>query len=454
MAIRTIELRHEIDIKKKALESIRKKIDEFATRETELADKIAMATDENREAIENEIAEFTQEKSACDGNARHLEEEISDLEAELEQAEELENPEPVIDEPMIERKEVRTMISRTNFFGMTMEQRDAFMARSEVKAFVSDIKNLRGVTNGNVTIPTVIFDLLKERITDYSKLIKHIRLVVANGNGRLPIAGTIPEAVWTEACGKINELTWGFNNLDINNFKVAGFIPICNALLEDSDVAILTEVVEMLGRAIGIAVDKAILYGTGTKMPMGICTRLAQTSQPSTYPATARAWADLHTSNVITVPSASTELKMFKAIVEASGKAKGSYSTGGKFWAMNNATYTKLMANALGANMNGAIVGGMNREMPVIGGAIEILEFMADDTIVGGYGDLYLLGQRKDITVQSSEHYRFVEDQTVVKGVARYDGAPAIAEGFVAIGLGSAPTMTATFAPDTANPEE
>ena len=47
---------------------------------------------------------------------------------------------------------------------------------------------------------------------------------------------------------------------------------------------------------------------------------------------------------------------------------------------------------------------------------------------------------------------KFLEDQTVFKGTARYDGQPVIAEGFVAVGIGGVtPTAAMTFAPDTAN---
>ena len=55
--------------------------------------------------------------------------------------------------------------------------------------------------------------------------------------------------------------------------------------------------------------------------------------------------------------------------------------------------------------------------------------------------------------MSQSEHYRFVEDQTVFKGTARYDGMPVIANGFVAIGIsGTEPTASAvTFATDSAN---
>ena len=76
--------------------------------------------------------------------------------------------------------------------------------------------------------------------------------------------------------------------------------------------------------------------------------------------------------------------------------------------------------------------------------------------IVGGFGDLYLLAEREGASVAQSEHVRFIEDQTVFKGTARYDGVPVIAEGFVAIGIsGAKPAANAvTFAADKANNAE
>ena len=82
--------------------------------------------------------------------------------------------------------------------------------------------------------------------------------------------------------------------------------------------------------------------------------------------------------------------------------------------------------------------------MPGIGGPIEELSFIPDGVIIGGYGDLYVLAERAGASVASSEHALFIEDQTVIKGTARYDGMPAVPEGFVAIGInGVKPTADA-----------
>lgn len=122
---------------------------------------------------------------------------------------------------------------------------------------------------------------------------------------------------------------------------------------------------------------------------------------------------------------------------------------------MNEATYTKLIAAAMNVDAGGAIVAGVSGVMPVVGGIIEVLDFIPDDMIFGGYLDLYVLAERAGTRLEQSEHVRFLNDQTVFRGVARYDGNVAIAEAFVAIGIdGTTPSAAGiSFAPDVANSE-
>ena len=59
------------------------------------------------------------------------------------------------------------------------------------------------------------------------------------------------------------------------------------------------------------------------------------------------------------------------------------------------------------------------------------------------------------MSLATSEHVRFVEDQTVFKGTARYDGKPAIAEAFVVFAInGATATTSMAFAQDKANTAE
>lgn len=447
-------LKKSIDDKRAELKKLENLDADFEAREKELETAISEITiEEERDAVSAEIDKFDADKAEHEANKTKLNEEIRNLEAELESMEETE--EAPAEEPKEERKENVSMETR-NFYGMNAQERDMFFEREDVKSFLGEvrsaIKEKRAITNVGLTVPEVMLGVLRENIMEYSKLYKHVNVRQISGEGRMIVMGTIPEAVWTDCCANLNELDLAFNDVEVNCWKVGGYFAVCNANIEDSDIDLMSELLTVIGQAIGLALDKAILYGTGTRMPLGVVTRLAQTSAPADYPATARAWADLHTSNIISVAATTDPAEFFKDIVLAFGAAKGKYSRGEKVFVMNEKTYTTLTANALVINAAGAIVSGVNGSMPVAGGVIEVLDFVPDNVIIGGYFDLYLLAERAGQKFATSEHVRFLQDQTVMKGTARYDGQPAIAEGFVAIGIeGTTPNATMTFAADTAN---
>ena len=454
MALKTLLLKKDLDNKRKAFAELAKRDAEFEARNAELEAAIEeIETDEQRDAVNEEIEKFKAEEAEHVQAKTDLDAEIRGLEAELD-ALEAEQEKPV-EEPVVERKEHKNMETR-RFFKMTSQERDAFFAREDVTSFLGEIrtciKEKRALTNVGLTIPEVMLGLIRENIMEYSKLYKHVYVRSISGDGRMVVMGAIPEAVWTDCCANLNELSLSFYDAEVNCWKVGGYFAVCNANLEDSDIALATEILTAIGQAIGLALDKAILYGTGTRMPLGVVTRLVQTQAPADYPTTARPWADLHTSNIKTIASTVTGIDLFKAIVLDAGAAKSKYSRGTKVWVMNEETYTAVVAAGMSIDANGAIVAGVNGVMPVVGGVIEVLNFVPNNVIIGGYFDNYLLAERAGARFATSEHVRFLQDQTVFKGTARYDGLPVIAEAFVVIGInGTTPNATMSFAADTAN---
>ena len=458
MALKALMFRKKIDTKNKELEALRAKDEEFTKREEEIAAAVEEAeTDEQQAAVDEEIDKYNTEKAENEKAKLDIEGEISELEKELEAEENGQDEageERAGQKPTQKREESHEMntAERRSHFGINAE----FVQREAVANFLMEVrdamKNKRALTNVGLTVPTEFLGILRENIEDYSKLYKHCNVRYLRGDGRMIVQGGIAEAVWTECCANLNEMDLVFNDVEVDCNKVGAYFAVCNAILEDSDVALATELAVALSQGIGLALDKAILYGTGVKMPLGIMTRLAQTAQPADYPATARAWEDLHTSNIKSIAASVQDAAMFKRILLDSGNMKGKYARGPKVWVMNETTYTTLVANAMAVDASGAIVAQVNGQMPVVGGVIEVLSFIPDNVIIGGYFDLYLLAERASTSIGQSEHARFLADQTIFKGTARYDGVPVIAEGFVAIGInGTTPDATMTFAPDVAN---
>lgn len=469
------ELRGKLSEEQTKLEDLMQRRTALDAEESELTELVNDVTAESSEEEKTVVDEKTNAWKEADEtlskeeqeNAQKREElqnQISELETELQELNERAKGDPNATpekkpENAPEHKNERNDRTMNKFIRKMFEsaqERSAFFAREDVKGFVARVRELKGqnrsITGAELTIPDIMLPLIRQRAEEASKLLKHVSVRNVNGTSRANILGVIPEAVWTEACATLNELAFGYSNVEMDGFKVGGFIPVCNAILEDSDENLAAEVMNMIGMAIGLALDKAILYGTGVKMPLGIVTRINQTSKPSDYPETAYPWVDLHTTNRKTIESGTTGLTLFQSIVADFSAAKSKYASGAKFWAMNETTWNALQVAAMSINAAGAIVSGQGMTMPVIGGAIELLDFMPDGEIVGGYGELYVLAERSGIKMAVSADYKFVEDQTVFKGTARYDGKPAIPEGFVIIAIGDV-SDAMSFAEDKANTE-
>ena len=468
MALKAIMLRRSIEKKKAELEALRQKDAEFSTREAELETAIGEAdTLEAEQAVAEQVESYEAEKKAHEEAKTTLSAEIQGLEADLEK-EESEAPPPPQGEKKKERKErkmelnngIRSLpVGRRAFDALPLEQRREIVAQPEVKEFLARLRSYksqtREISGGELTIPVVFLDLISENMYRYSKLLNRVRVRNVRGEARQTIAGTVPEAIWTEMCGAINELTFAFNQIVLDGYKVAGYIPICNSMLEDSDIDLAGAIVEMLSEAIGLAMDKAILYGKGaaSHMPLGIVTRLAQSSAPEGYPANAPAWVDLSDSNIITINGTTGTIQEFwTAFMAAAANTTTLYSRGRMFWAMNSRTYWTLRSKLIQFNYEGYPVTNLPGVMPFVDGDVDILEFIPDGDIIGGYGDLYLLALRSGMVIESSREVQFIQDNTVFRGKQRADGMPVVPGAFVAININNvAPTTTMDFPADTAN---
>lgn len=482
MALKTLLLRKQLDDKKKVLEDLRAKDQEFKTREAELETAIGEAeTEEDKAAVEGLVNEFEQNKQAHEENKTKLAGEVEQLEQDLaaEEAKQAPpaNPAPVPDnnpggtgerkDEKIMSMENRSILGlgeqrrsrayvRTALLGYMRSNRE-LVAREDVKNFLQRVRTLatekRAANNTELTVPDVMLPLVREITYNYSKLLSRVNLQPVPGTSRQNIMGYIPEAIWTEACATLNELEFGFSQIEVDGYKVGGFIPVCNATLEDNDVALASVIPEILGWSIAKATDKAIVYGTDIKMPMGFVTRLAQAAKPSDWSNKAPAWENLSSSHVLTITGKEGK-ELFKEITLKSGLVRTDYSDSPITWIMNETTKNNLVAEGIDVNSSAAIVSGINGTMPVVGGDIVTLNFMADGDIAFGHLDLYLMAERAGVQISMSEHARFVLDQTLFKGTARYDGMPVFGEAFGIMNInGEAPTTSVTFSPDKANAE-
>ncbi len=473
MALKTLLLGQQIKMQEDQLAQLREQDASFETREAELTQAISeVETDEQRTAVETMVTEFESERDAHVAAVTALEGEIEQLRTQLAELESKEPPAPANSrgaEPKTEREghamsiNIRSLPRGQRAFEAvfpTAQERAAVVAQNDVQTFFGQIRsiiaNQRAVTGAQLTVPVTFLDIIAENMFRYSKLMNRVRIRDVRGESRQTVAGLVPEAVWEGCCDALNELEFAFSQVDVTCNKVGGYILLCNALKEESDVNLASTLIEMISESIGMAKDKAILYGKGQayKMPLGIVTRLAQESKPDSYPVDAPEWIDLHTSNIKSIAADLTGAAFWAALTVACGRTFSRYSRGEQFWAMNSNTYNLLKSKAITFTASGDVVSNVLGLLPIINGNIEILEFMPDGDIVGGYGDLYLWAQHAGMVI-GTDMAGFtlrVKDATLFWGKERGDGAPIIPGAFVAINIaGSAPTTSMTFAGNSAN---
>ena len=480
MALKALMLRRSIDMKAAELEGLNAKDAEFEARGAELTAGVEeVKTPEEQTAMEAMVEAYDAELSAHEQAKATLTGEIAQLREELEQIEAHTPAVPVRTDTKNERMNtamlydiqcnVRALPKTQRAFeaAFSYEKRCQIVQSDEFKAFVNNIRAMAGrpnmnaaVSGADLLIPEVFLPLIRENMFRYSKLLNRVHVETVRGDAKQPVGGLTNPAVWTDDCGNLNEIDWSMYVWPMQSHKLGAFLAVCNSLLEDATMGgmlnLAGAIVEMISMAMGMAKDEAILYGKGNgNMPLGIVPSLAATSAPASYPTTARPWTDLHSTHIIKINGDSLTGAAFWAALEvAAGNTFSRYARGELFWAMNSKTRSYLKSKAIATTVTGEWVALIGGRLPIVSGDIDVLEFMPDYDIVGGYGELYTYAEREGITL-GMDNVGFVNrvaDQTVFFAKERGDGAPIIREAFIAMNIKNLDVTTSfSFPADAAN---
>lgn len=472
-ALRVLVLNSEIIALRAQLTPLEQTRDGFAAREEQLRQALSeiteTSTDAERSAVSAAVDAFENDRSANAAEIARIQGEIDTRSAEIARLEAEQTPPPASN-PAVSNSDTRnndhherSFVPMNNtterrWFGLTYAERDALIAKDTTRDFLQRFRALReqqnSATGAELGIPTEFMQILRDLTYQNSKLWPYVHSESIRGHSRQNIAGTGAEAVWTEMLANINEISLDFTQLEMDGYMLAGYMAISNAAIQDdADLQLLTSILNAMGEANARALDKAIVYGTGKKMPVGFVTRLAAATTPTWWGNDQGDFTDLHTSHILKLDIDTTSgAAFFGTLIEALGVADPKYSDGRVFWVMNRKTHIRLMSKALAFNAAAAITAGISNTFPIVGGDIVELEFMADNDIAGGFGSLMRMAEREGLSIASSDIPFFLRNMTVYRSIGRYDGKPARGEAFVIVNFhNTAPTTSISFAPDYAN---
>lgn len=400
MALRVLMLRKKLDERRAALEELRAVAGSFQMREAELEQAIGEAgTDEEKETVEAAVDQFDKDRDENAVACGKLEGEIKDIEKEIE---ELERKAPA---PTAPRTEFRGGMTGMN---TRRDERLAYLAREEVRDFYTRlaqaVSEKRALMGTEQLIPESVVDMIQLRLGDYGTLYNEVNRITLTGTMRAILDGAVPEGAWVEMTGALTELAASFKAVEADGYKVGGYVPVANSIIEDSMLNLSSYIETRLAQAIAKALDKAILKGTGAagKQPVGIIPSLADANKPAPF-----------------------VYDVGKVLACLGDIDDGENAVGEIIAVMKRSTYYKrVVPNTVTMTADGRQVAQSVSSPNIAGVRVVFNNYMDEDTALVGDFKKYLLAERAGVSMAVSTDVKFIEDQTVIKATARYDGKP------------------------------
>jgi len=409
LALRQLLISKKIEQRKNALAELLIQEEELQKRsETLEAAATEAQTDEELAAVEEEVGKLEAQKGELEQKKSKLQGEIAELEAELEQL----NAKPPADEVRsANQQRGESQVAKEYHIAQVrkMLETGEYFQLPEVREFYEKFKNLRAVSGGELTIPQVIINRILDIVGDYTTLYPRVDKIRVSGTARILIDTDTTPAQWIEMAGSIPTGDVGtITNVDFDGFKVGKVTFVDNYLLQDSIINLDDYVVRKIARAIAKALDLAILKGQGAsqKQPAGIIPSIPASNQKT----------------VVADNKLLVNLLKNVALIDT-----GDDSVGEIVAVMKRKTYyDRLLEYTINVNAQGNVVGKLpNLTQPDLCGLPVVFnQFMDEDKVLFAVLDQYTMVIREDISIDRSEHVKFVEDQMAFRGKGRFDGKP------------------------------
>jgi HK97 family phage major capsid protein len=218
---------------------------------------------------------------------------------------------------------------------------------------------------------------------------------------------------WTAEAGTIASSEAKFGRVTLEANKLTGGARIPNELMNDAP-ALSSFLNNAAPSGLAFAEDQAFLTGDGGMQPLGLLNSPAAVSVSK---ETGQGAATILVDNIV---------KMYSRMIPS--------SLNSAVWLVNQACLPQLLTLSIAVGTGGAPVNMVNinsaPDMTLLGRPIIVTEKIPTVGTVGDiiFADLsyYLVGDRQAVSVESSEHSRFMSDETEIRIIERVDGRPWI----------------------------
>jgi HK97 family phage major capsid protein len=263
--------------------------------------------------------------------------------------------------------------------------------------------------SGGAAVPTTTYDMIIKRMTQISALFGRIKKTYIPGNVVLPVANAQTAAQWSDSApGTDQDDT--LSQVSLGAYALSKFAKVKGQLILMAIDALETYVVSAISDQLAIAVEKAILSGTGSGQPTGILTGVTWEAGKNLIEyTTSVGYDDLVDADAL------IGLYGVNAIWVMNGKMKA------QIYKIKTTTNQPLFTQ-------NPITGLINEPL---GHELVKDEYVPDDTILLMNADYYYANINQNPTITSDDSAGFLSTSRVYRGTMFMDAKPALSDAFI-----------------------
>ena len=354
---------------------------------------------EIRKEIENlqkvEIEEELDERSLLKGAIDRLEKRNADL--DLKGAREIEKPKKE------ERKVEENILD-------TKEYRMAFLKKLQGKDLNEEEKRAMTTAESSVgaAIPTTTLNRIEEMLRQTSALYNLVDVLNIPGDLSIPIEDTVNDASWIAEGANSTDVNDKLKSVNFAAYKLIRTISITAEVSKMTVSAFEGWIVKKITNRMAMAIENAILNGTGNGQPKGILTE-----------------------KITTIESAKAGAFEYEDICNIMANLKAGYKKGSAFVVNTQTLWKDIATIKVGDNL--VFVPDPTGEYSgrIFGKPVIEDEFIGEGQILYGLFDKYTINWNENINVTSDDSAEFRSGNRVYRGMALVDGKTVNTEAFV-----------------------
>lgn len=302
----------------------------------------------------------------------------------------------------------RTQLQEAAGIVLNKQERDYFMQVIESgEAFA-------GTTE---LVPVTIINRVMDNLVQAHPLLAQIDMANVGLATEWIFSVGVNPAFWGTLCSDIKQLQdKGFRKVSLSLYKLSAFMPVCKALLDLNSPEWLAQyVITILTESIYIALEGAIVDGTGKEMPVGM-RRDAETQTNGE----AQPIAAVDIEGLTPQVAGDIMASLSKIEVDTGVTIERTVAPSDVLLMVNPQTYYKeLFPNFTVTDMNGNYVQRLPLPFTLVQASA-----VPEGEILVGRGKDYFFGLGRSTQITSSDDVRFIEDERVYLAKMYGNGQP------------------------------